>query len=321
VIRGMPYLSGKTENKLEKYMNPKTMPCDDASSESDNFLSVFDGVGACGVWSGKFARQLAIEARRHSKNEVCLFDKDKELTKDKDNRSITILKSAHRKSIENLEKRMKEPGASTAVVLSLTSCPGTSGQKHVLHECVYGDSRWALLRKKGEGYECAYLSHEMYYAQRSDRPMTPMQLQSPSQKLHEGSKFYWKFRYVYEDDVVIVGSDGLFDNLVIEGSRRKPSDEVLKLELERAMQETCERCKDGCEVCKVMRDEGRIPVLCIGEHLQRVASENMKRTGGKPDDLAITVSRISMGTRPDLTKQTCTEMKVSAICSDVFSRA
>jgi len=99
----MPYLSGKTENKLEKYMNPKTMPCDDASSESDNFLSVFDGVGACGVWSGKFARQLAIEARRHSKNEVCLFDKDKELTKDKDNRSITILKSAQNGRVAEVE--------------------------------------------------------------------------------------------------------------------------------------------------------------------------------------------------------------------------
>jgi len=314
VIRGMPHLSGKTENKLEKYV--RSLPCDDISSESDNFLSVFDGVGELGKSAGKFARQLANNAEIHSR--INFPAKDRPPATVKDNWSNQILDVAHRDTVRRWNREWG-PGASTAVVLSLTSCSGASGRTHTLHECVYGDSRWVLLRKQGERYACVYLSHEMHYNARQRNP-PPMQLTSSTTRLHEGSAFYCDFKEVQEDDVVIMGSDGLFDNLV--GQKAADRDQTLKSWVENAVQETCERCKDGCEVCKVMRDEGgghRIPVLCIGEHLQREASKNMESgdpaTGRflyKPDDLAITVSRISMGTLPDLTKQTCKKMRVSA---------
>jgi len=66
-------------------------------------------------------------------------------------------------------------------------------------------------------------------------------------------------------------------------------------------------------VCKKMAKGGgggRASAMCIGESIQKEVALNMAR-GGKPDDLTIFVTRVSMGSLPDLPRETCTAMKVS----------
>jgi len=149
----------------------------------------------------------------------------------------------------------------------------------------------------------------------------PMQLRA-SMKAHiNGTSPDVMEREILEDDVIIAGSDGLFDNLILlprpPGAERfnRPSPSVPQLRkwLEKHVRDTLLECKKGCDVCKAMhrgKGGGRASVLCIGESLQRVVASNMAG-GGKPDDLTIFVTRVSMGSLPDLTKNTCTEMKVS----------
>jgi len=117
-----------------------SLPCDDAESQSDNFVSIFDGVGQCGVWSGRFARTLA----KFSKMEADIDRLPTHLVSPKHNRSNNILEEAHEHAWRRLSNNsLESPGASTAVVLSLVSRPEASRpeERHSLHEYVKGDSR------------------------------------------------------------------------------------------------------------------------------------------------------------------------------------
>ena len=180
--------------------------------------------------------------------------------------------------------------------------------------------RWALLRNDGSGYKCRYMSREMVRpgTEHHTQP-TPLQLHASTPVLTCGRPRVWEHE-VLEDDVIIAGSDGLFDNLVIfpkpapgaEKFRRQvPSDvdNVLKERLEYHAR----KCKVDCAVCKKMAKGGgggRASAMCIGESIQKEVALNMAR-GGKPDDLTIFVTRVSMGSLPDLPRETCTAMKVS----------
>ena len=134
---------------------------------------------------------------------------------------------------------------------------------------------------------------------------------------------------VFEDDVIIAGSDGLFDNLILAAKppgaekfkRPTPPDAKLRACLEQHVRDTLRQCSVDCAVCTAMTGGGgggRASVMCIGESLQRVAASNMAR-GGNPDDLTIFVTRVSTGSLPDLDKQTCAAMQVFSSSSLLLS--
>ncbi|KAJ1486812.1 hypothetical protein T484DRAFT_1942681 [Baffinella frigidus] len=311
-----------------------SLPCDDAESQSDNFVSIFDGVGQCGVWSGKFARYLA----QFSKKEADIDLLPASLLPGQ-NRSDNILQEAHQHAWARLNTNnpLTSSGASTAVVLSLVSRPE---DRHSLHQYVYGDSRWALLRNEGRGYKCLYISPDM----KAPGTNAPLQLQAITTRRKHLPPIVME-REVMEDDVIIAGSDGLFDNLILgptplpgAGKLRQPklSDEEvnakLRKRLEDHVRDTVQMCKGACAVCEAMNQGGgggRASVLCIGESIQRVVASNMKlehaarlimlksgdpftgwkQRGCNPDDLTIFVTRVSMGRLPDLPKNTCAAMK------------
>jgi len=330
VIRGKIQFEPNERVKLNDVAYATSLPCDDAESQSDNFVSIFDGVGSLGVWSGKFARYLA----QFSKKEADVDQLPASLLPGQ-NRSDNILQEAHAAAFVELKNKARQPGgdpqevsgASTAVVLSLVSRPG---DKHALHQYVYGDSRWALLRNEGGGYKCLYISPEMVVpgTEQNANP-TPLQLEG-RRKRHNRNKpppivmesDHPGEHGVLEDDVIIAGSDGLFDNLILlrqppgaqKFRRPTPTDDKLRKCLEEHVSVAVQACKGRCAVCKEMNKGGvggRASVLCIGESIQRVVASNMAR-GGKPDDLTIFVTRVSMGSLPDLPKKTCTDMKVAS---------
>ena len=201
--------------------------------------------------------------------------------------------------------------------------------------------RWALLRKEGGGYKCLYISPDM----KRDGSNAPLQLHAVTTRRSKHSPPIVMEREVMEDDLVIAGTDGLFDNLILgpsppPGAQKfrppKQSDEEvnaqLKKRLEAIVRDTVGQCKGTCAVCEAMSQGGgggRAPVLCIGESLQRVVASNMQlendarlikiksgdpftgpQRGCNPDDLTIFVTRVSMGRLPDLPKNTCAAMKV-----------
>ena len=184
----------------------------------------------------------------------------------------------------------------------------------------FARGRWALLRHDGRGYKCLYISPDMKHPGSDPKNPAPLQLFAITTSDTSSSPPIAMRREIVEDDVIIAGSDGLFDNLILlpkpagaENLRRPtPPDKTLRACLEDHVRQTSLECKRACAVCKAMhrgKGGGRAPVMCIGESLQRVAADNMKR-GGNPDDLTIFVTRVSMGSLPDLTKSTCAEMQV-----------
>jgi len=148
VIRGKIQFAPREVVKLNDVTYKTFLPCDDAESQSDNFVSIFDGVGSLGVWSGKFARHLAM----FSKERAAVDQLPSNLLAPNANRSKNILEKAHQTASDTLTDRndpQESSGNSTAVVLSLVSLPGDEAamdggegrKKHTVHEYVYGDSR------------------------------------------------------------------------------------------------------------------------------------------------------------------------------------
>ena len=82
--------------------------------------------------------------------------------------------------------------------------------------------------------------------------------------------------------MIIAGSDGLFDNLILAAKppgaekfkRPTPPDAKLRACLEQHVRDTLRQCTVDCAVCKAMSGGGgggRASAMCIGESLQRVA--------------------------------------------------
>ncbi|KAJ1476029.1 hypothetical protein T484DRAFT_1826322, partial [Baffinella frigidus] len=273
------------------------LACDDGQSESDNFVAVF--APAKGEpWSGQFAHHLAKVAKQEA-------DSDMPPPRGQ-NRSSNILQAAHAAASKHLtqqKNRLEASGGASAVVLSLVSRPG---EAHSLHEYVYG-GRWALFRNDGSGYKCVHISPAMTQPGANERnsaaPLsernsaTPLQLHASSTRLTRSLPPCVEEREIRENDVIIAGSHGFFDNLILPrqppGAGKPPPDEQLATCLEEHVQGVVKKCQDQCAVCAAMRTGGgggRASVLCIGECLQRVVSARM-RGGGTPGDVTIFVTR------------------------------
>lgn len=164
---------------------------EDAHFESDCSLGVFDGVGGWikyGVDSGKYAR--------------CLSSRTKAaLSKDPDR----DLKRALQKSLANCYM----DGSSTACLASLVN-----DHLNVLN---VGDSRLLLMRN-----QCT----EFFSKKQTHEPNSPFQVSHKYQNALGQAQLYRK--QLQTNDVLILGTDGLWDNLSKECVERVVRDHISK---------------------------------------------------------------------------------------------
>ena len=124
------------------------------------------------------------------------------------------------------------------------------------------------------------------------------------------SRSKWR---VFDDDVVVSGSDGLFDNLAASSSAPRGAETKTRIiaSLETlATDVTRHEHVSKCGACRCLSGDGpggqkRLSVACLGKVLGELACKTMtkKSLGAHHDDLSIFVARISTtrdGAVPDL---------------------
>jgi len=153
---------------------------EDALFLHSNGLGVADGVGSWalqGIDAGLFARSLMLECRKAL--DAGMLEPGKILARAHDNTKARGLR-----------------GSSTAVVIVL--------EDDVLHSANLGDSSYMVIR----GDEIYHKEKELTHAFN-----TPYQLGHAGSRADRASDAVLRSVYVQPGDVIIAGSDGLFDNL------------------------------------------------------------------------------------------------------------
>jgi serine/threonine protein phosphatase PrpC len=261
---------------------------------SDNFIGVFDGVGQGGYWSGTFARELArkcsLSATVYTPNPTnrssdILFEALEKAQMRAQNDQVNEVRRAIFTQVCQRTKKVLEPlhGSTTALVLSLVG-------KYV-HDSVYGDCRWALLRAVHGKYEVKHVSLPMYEKKQSmgTRSSSDQQQNTPIPKqflssmpvrrehLEARKALTHGMLPVSEGDIIIAASDGFWDNAEIEWGK----DEDLARGLA--------QCADAAAL------QTSVPLVkSLGQNLAKMAIERMDMIGkGKSDDLSIVVARVS----------------------------
>jgi serine/threonine protein phosphatase PrpC len=173
------------------------------SSNDGSVICVFDGVGECGDKSLQTVRLLRNATMNVWEKLTAAHPPPPH------NLAHCLLQTAHteiRKAFNALPRSAQyETGATTATALFLR-------EQGKLHACNVGDSLWVVLRKSGS---------EMYwrptkwcgamYTRRHDGRFAPKQL-SEDRDAHDGD-FSAEMLDLQAGDVVLVASDGLWDNL------------------------------------------------------------------------------------------------------------
>ena len=308
--------------------------CEDAHATSPNMISVFDGVGQGQYWSGKLARELARRSLEKSKMYSTTCDNEGGPGK---NRSAEIvleaLSEAQKyvtrsdpnifKGIPPGEASVNSPfmrllpknGTSTAVVLSLV--------RSTMHSFVYGDSQWALLRQSPEGnYKCEKISEPVYHPPHDMcvkpdpschckvcQPLQiPKQLQANCNRKLDDNEISRSIDCcdVKEGDIIVAASDGLWDNFPFL-CRCAPGNlpcACLNRKLEAVATETATHATSrpfvvefGSKLAELAK--AQMTVLSVPEG----GGGGARGRRGKPDDLTIVVSKISMSSDPN--RQDC----------------
>ncbi|WCJ39519.1 hypothetical protein M5689_020502 [Euphorbia peplus] len=210
-----------------------------------NTIAVADGVGGCSVDAGIYARELM----ENSFN--ALLDQNKGSVN-----PVSVLRWAHTNT--------KSEGSSTACIVALND-------NHVLRYANMGDSGFILFRENKLNYRTPIQQH---------RFNCPYQLSY--KKKDTSSMANQEEIRVEEGDFIVVGTDGLFDNVyakeIEEILNRNKGDDLDKLALEisdRALVHSMDRTYNS-PFAKAAKLEGR-------EH-----------TGGKNDDITVVVAKVEL---------------------------
>ncbi|KAJ4974031.1 hypothetical protein NE237_007205 [Protea cynaroides] len=184
---GFSHCGGKPDNitVLVAYINGLTPKGDDSHfiCEEDDVFGVADGVGSWakkGIDAGKYARELMTNCVMTVQNEPKGFI-----------HPLSVLEKAY--------SNTKSEGSSTACIVALTN-------DNCLHFANVGDSGFVVIRGDSVIYGSPIQQRKFN---------CPFQLGNHAHNDEPSSAFEFKVP-VEEGDVVVAGTDGLFDNLFAE---------------------------------------------------------------------------------------------------------
>lgn len=239
-----------------------------------NLLAVADGVGSWsqyGVNPKIFTRALlkSIEVQFQTLNNATIVEHDK--------RKVSFLLNIISKAYENVQKTKKfvRLGSCTLVALSLNI------QTLHLNSYVLGDSGFMIIRKNRLVYRSKDLLHGFNF---------PYQLAFVSE--HSNSPFdgFTRPFKLRVNDVIIIGSDGLFDNLYDEAILHFVKSEVkyLNPKIQKGYSEAARRiAKQLTITAKRIGEMVSGVVTPFSEEVNSLQILNYKVYNGKNDDTTV----------------------------------
>ncbi|WCJ39520.1 hypothetical protein M5689_020503 [Euphorbia peplus] len=210
-----------------------------------NTIAVADGVGGCSVDAGIYARELM----ENSFN--ALLDQNKGSIN-----PVSVLRWAHTNT--------KSEGSSTACIVALND-------NHVLRHANMGDSGFILFRENKLFYRTPIQQHRFNcpYQLSSKRKDTSNRANEEEIRVEEG-------------DVIVVGTDGLFDNVyakeIEEILNHNKGNNLDKLALEIAGRALIHS----------------LDTTYLSPFAKAAKLEGFNYTGGKKDDITVVVAKVEL---------------------------
>uniref|UniRef100_A0A7S0RQ37 PPM-type phosphatase domain-containing protein n=1 Tax=Pyramimonas obovata TaxID=1411642 RepID=A0A7S0RQ37_9CHLO len=254
-----------------------------------------------------------------------------------ENRAVAILKEAWRNASVGFKSnapvlRSSGPGTVPRGALGASTVVVATLHFRYLHIASVGDSQIAVLRRSAPGveYKCVYLSEVKHHPPSNEQSHTnppPAQLllrDVDEDPRHGGFSLMVQHEMqLQEDDLVIAGSDGFFDNLNVprNNEERAYDRKATKEKLETLCNEAVRRAPFAHRECEkvaermylysanMMHDHGDVdPNLHLTRFTQhRARAPRARGWEPKVDDLTLWVARVSMRMHPDMTDMHATE--------------
>lgn len=228
---------------------------EDANFSNEHCIAVADGVGGWneqGIDPSRYSRRLMKELSS------ALYMDTQKYTEDP--KQLAVIAAS----------RNKEIGTSTLVIVTLDNKQG------VLRSANIGDSGYMILRKNAAGkFDLVYRSQEQQHSFNF-----PFQIGTNGDK---PSNAEMNTHQVLKGDLVIVGSDGLFDNMYNEDIIKVVNDNINKAS--KTLQSTAD---------DILRETYRLSLdrSYISPFAKHAEEHNLYFRGGKSDDITIVVGEI-----------------------------
>ncbi|KAL8045056.1 hypothetical protein ABFX02_08G087700 [Erythranthe guttata] len=247
----------------ESYYIPKNETGDDATffSQSAQVIGVADGVGGWsteGIDAGEYARQLMRNAYAAAVKEY---------------HHRPIFQVDPKEVLRQAFLNTAEMGSSTACIISFAAAPATG--KMILRAANVGDSGFMVIRGGGGTvYRSPVQQHSFNF---------PYQLEYLSEK-HSHRQAAELAVEVESGDVVVAGTDGLFDNLFAG-------------DIERIVGDYCVDSMFSLSETLARAAHGRSRETTTVSPFQVAANEaGIRYVGGKLDDITVVVAYVVPGT-------------------------
>lgn len=298
--RYMFQVASAAESHSSLVRGDKAPPCDDAMAVTDNVAVICDGIGAGGAKSGEVARSVTEKI-------VTVFSELSE--RDYQTMQATqvekLTTTALDGFLDDIAKKQDQDRVKGSTTMSLV-CPLKCKDGVLFSHFTVGDSQIAIMIQNpvDNQWMCRFLSEPKYYSYASPRDITqniPLQVGSH----HNLSRVISKGKDVFgttlvpraldqmPEVMVIMGSDGLWDNLCL--GRGKISEADKKRNLEDILNQSNDPEKSGqnqgVDNPRVTREA--IVGAMLRERTSRVL--NSKEHQGKVDDISIITLSVGLG--------------------------
>lgn len=231
-------------------------------------LAVADGVGGwteIGIDSGEYSRELCKNAARYVANRGA-------------NNPREIMRYAYDNS--------KATGTSTCCVLTI--------QDNVLRAANLGDSGFLVLRQTQQGLKFVMQSEEQQHDFNTPRQLGTNSLDMP----HDAHRYELQ---LHPGDIVIAGTDGLFDNLSVDDIMHELEKHIGQLrnkasKLSATDEETLTKLADHIATTAYLVSKDQNVTTPFSNS---AAKYNIEHRGGKMDDITIIVAMVAPISGPE----------------------
>lgn len=233
---------------------------DDANFESENLLAVADGVGgweAMGIDPSKYSKKLVSEVAEAVKNST----------------------DSNFKELKNLMQTAwtddKELGSSTFLLVSLDPHEPT------LYTSQVGDSGLAVYGRQGTQWEVVhpYQSYQMQFNMPYQLAANPLHGNDPQVAVERALP-------IKHNDIIVMGSDGLFDNMY--------DNSIINVLRDYAPNGVIEDPKVVAKVIAEAAQKYSLDNAYLSPFATHAREAGFQFTGGKSDDITVIVAQVKL---------------------------